>query len=241
MTSAIFEIDNLKHFYDNRLILNIEQLTIYKGEIIAIVGPSGSGKSTLLRLLNFLESPSQGKITFDSMTASPQLSLLTRRRVGTMFQNPILLKRSVKENIKYGLSLRNEKLDNETEHYWVEKLGLEHVFDQSAKKLSVGESHRVALVRTLLTKPDVLLLDEPTANLDPYNVSLIEDIILEENRNNNITIVLVTHNVFQAKRVADRTALLLNGELIELEKSDQFFNNPKNIKTKDFIEGKMVY
>lgn len=241
MTTAIFEIENLKHFYNNRLVLNIEQLTIYKGEIITIVGPSGSGKSTLLRLLNFLESPTQGNITFDSMNASPQLPLLTRRRVSTMFQNPILLKRSVKDNIKYGLSLRNKKLDRGKEQYWVEKLGLEHVFNQSAKKLSVGESHRVALARTLLTKPDVLLLDEPTANLDPYNVSLIENIISEENQNNNTTIVLVTHNVFQAKRIAHRTAFLLNGELIELEKSDQFFNNPKNIKTKDFIEGKMVY
>lgn len=241
MSSILFEIKNLKHYYNNRLVLDIKNLSIFKGEILTLIGPSGSGKSTLLRLLNFLETPTEGTIKFDQIIASPELPLPTRRRVGTMFQNPILLKRSVRENIKYGLSLRKESLSSNHEKYWLDKLGLINIINQSSNKLSVGESHRVALLRTLLTKPEVLLLDEPTANLDPYNVSLIEDIVLDENKKNNTTIILVTHNIFQAKRIGHRTALLLGGELIEVEKSDQFFNYPKNERTKYFIEGKIVY
>jgi tungstate transport system ATP-binding protein len=110
-----------------------------------------------------------------------------------------------------------------------------------ARKLSVGEAQRVALSRALLIRPDVLLLDEPTANLDPYNVGLIETIIREENAAQKTTTVLVTHNIFQARRLAHRTALLIDGRLIEIAPTEPFFTAPQHSETAAFLKGEFVY
>ena len=124
---------------------------------------------------------------------------------------------------------------------WLERLGLSGFENKSAKKLSAGEAQRVALARALLVKPDVLLLDEPTANLDPYNVRLIEEVVQQENQTNHTTIVLVTHNIFQAKRISHRTALLLGGKLIEIQDAENFFAQPIKDETKAFIHGELVF
>jgi len=120
----------------------------------------------------------------------------------------------------------------------LERVGLGHLAHTRARTLSGGEAQRVALARALVLQPDALLLDEPTANLDPYNVGLIEDLI---RAHGEMTVVLVTHNVFQAKRLADRVGLLLNGQLIELAATDRFFNAPIDPRTRAFINGEMVY
>jgi len=108
-------------------------------------------------------------------------------------------------------------------------------------KLSGGEAQRVALARALLIRPDVLLLDEPTANLDPYNVGLIEEIVREENAARGMTIVLATHNMFQARRLAHRTGLLLNGELVEVGETEEIFTSPVRVETEAFVRGELVY
>ena len=123
----------------------------------------------------------------------------------------------------------------------LKRLGLAGFSGQRATKLSAGEAQRVALARALVLRPDVLLLDEPTANLDPYNVGLMEKIVAEENQQHGTTVVLVTHNVFQAKRLAHRTALLLNGRLIELTDTDTFFTNPEREETAAFVRGDLIY
>jgi tungstate transport system ATP-binding protein len=237
----MYELFDLKQVYEDRCVLDIPSFQIRQGEILAVIGPSGAGKSTLLRLLNFLELPSQGRLDFESQPVSPDLSIEKRRRVTTVFQRPVLLKRSVAANLKFGVQLRGISLDPVRKDEWLDKLGLTELEHQSAAKLSAGEAQRVALARALLTDPDVLLLDEPTANLDPYNVGLIEKIVQEEHQARQTTVVIVTHNIFQARRVANRTALLLDGKLIEVGETEQFFSSPARPETQAFIGGELIY
>ena len=241
MSQSIYKLSQVQQRYDGRIVLSLSQLTIQTGEILALVGPSGAGKSTLLRLLNFLEPPSRGSIWFDGQLVTQALPLAQRRRVTTVFQRPLLLQRSVRANLGYGLRLRDQSLSEPVEQRWLERLGLSHLASQAAQKLSAGEAQRVALARALVIQPDVLLLDEPTANLDPANVGIIETIIQEENERNGTTVVLVTHNIFQARRLAHRTALLWEGNLIEVAPTEQFFNAPTRPETAAFVRGDTVY
>ena len=236
-----YELFDLKQIYDGRCVLDIPAFQIKQGEILAVIGPSGAGKSTMLRLLNFLEYPSKGRLDFEGHPVTAEISIEKRRRVTTVFQRPVLLKRSVAANLKYGVSLRGKNLAPERKKKWLDKLGLAEFEHQSAVKLSAGEAQRVALARALLTEPDVLLLDEPTANLDPYNVGLIEKIVREENQKRQTTVVIVTHNIFQARRLAHRTALMLNGVLVEVGETEQFFSNPVRPETNSFIRGELIY
>ena len=121
------------------------------------------------------------------------------------------------------------------------QVGLSDMARQPARTLSGGEAQRVALARALVLNPEVLLLDEPTANLDPYNVALIEEIVANLNREKGMTLVLVTHNVFQARRLAGRVALLLDGRIVEMNDTENFFNNPADPRTAAFVGGEMVY
>lgn len=241
MNDPIFQLSNVQKSYNGRSVLKVDKLSIEKGEILAVVGPSGSGKSTLLRLLNFLESPSLGHIEFDGQIVTPQISLEQRRRVTTVFQRPILLKRSVLANLQYGKKLRGGKMVESEMEEWSKRFGIQIHSESEASKISGGEAQRVALARALIFAPEVLLLDEPTANLDPYNVELIEKIVREENARRDISIVLVTHNIFQARRLAHRTALLLNGEIIEIAETERFFSAPQEAQTAAFLRGELIY
>ena len=240
----IYRLENLTQSYDGRTVLQVDRLDIYVGEILALVGPSGAGKSTLLRQLNFLEQPAAGRITFEDNRlngGAPPLKI--RRKVTTVFQSPVLLSRSVTANVAYGLKVRGKggKPIDRPVAQALEQVGLAHLAKASARTLSGGEAQRVALARALVVEPDVLLMDEPTANLDPYNVKMIEQIITAVNREQGTTVVLVTHNVFQAKRLAHRTAFLLDGRLVEIANTPTFFENPADPRTAAFVRGDMVY
>lgn len=240
----LFQLRNLTQTYHNRTVLQIEQLNIYAGEVLALVGPSGAGKSTLLRLLNFLEPPSNGLLTFEQYSSNGTIPPLDiRRTVTTVFQSPVLLNRSVEANVAYGLKIRgqNKKAIAQAVAQSLERVGLSKLAHQPARLLSGGEAQRVALARALVIQPKVLLLDEPTANLDPYNVRLIEEIVAEVNSTWGTTVVLVTHNIFQAKRLAHRVGLLLDGYLIEIADTPTFFNAPTDPRTAAFVRGEMVY
>lgn len=240
MMSELYELKGLQQAYNGRVVLDVDELTIGRGEVLALIGPSGSGKSTLLRLLNFLEAPSAGNLWFDGQPAA-DLPLAQRRRVTAVFQHPALLRRSVAANIAYGLGLRGEKLPPETLAGWLDRLGLSHLSRQSAPRLSAGEAQRLALARALVIRPDALLLDEPTANLDPYNVGLIERLVADEHRATGMTIVWVTHDIFQARRVANRAALLLGGRLVEVNDTETFFTAPESPHTAAFLRGELVF
>jgi len=237
---TVYTLNAIQHRYGSRLVLDIDHLDVLRGEILAIVGPSGSGKSTLLRLLQFLERPSAGQIVFDGQAIDDEPALDVRRRVTMVFQRPLLLDRSVRDNVVYGLSLRRRLGGTAVVRTLIEQLGLSAVARASARTLSGGEIQRTALARALATRPQVLLMDEPTANLDPYNVRMIEEIILDQ-RAQGVTIVLVTHQVFQARRLADRVGLLLSGRLVELANAPAFFETPSDARTRSFLNGDMVY
>jgi tungstate transport system ATP-binding protein len=241
--SPLFALHGVTKHYGNRRVLAVDGLEIARGEVLALVGPSGVGKSTLLRLLNFLETPTTGTIRFlehigDSTQRVP---LAVRRRITTVFQRPVLLRRSVAANVAYGLELRGQRAVEDAVQTALADVGLAALAHQSARTLSGGEAQRVALARALILRPDALLLDEPTANLDPYNVGLIEQIVTRLNREQGTTIVLVTHNVFQAKRLAQRVALLLEGQIVEVAPVDDFFDAPRDPRTAAFVRGDMVY
>lgn len=239
----LYRISNLKKNYAERCILQIENLQINQGEILALVGPSGAGKSTLLRMLNFLEEPNEGVIECEgfSFRAGIEPPLSVRRRVTTVFQKPVLLNRSVWDNVSFGLELRGERDCKKEIQSALEQVGLAGLAKQRARTLSGGEAQRVALARALVIKPDILLMDEPTANLDPANVTIIERIASDLNQKWGTTIVLVTHNIFQAKRLAHRVVFLLDGQLIEIGSNPEFFNSPRDPRTIAFVAGDMVY
>ncbi len=243
MSDFVYRLQNVSKEYEGRPVLQVESLKIERGEVFALVGPSGAGKSTLLRLLNFLEPPTSGRIRFLDVefSANRPTPLPYRRRVTTVFQRPVLLNRSVQANVGYGLSLR--RLDDRDGRIGraLEQVGLQHLARQRARTLSGGEAQRVALARAIVLQPDVLLLDEPTANLDPYNVGLIEEIVTTLNRGRGTTLVLVTHNVFQAKRLARRVALMLEGQIVEVADVEAFFESPQDPRTAAFVRGEMVY
>ena len=239
--SYAFRLESVRQRYTGRTVLDLVELKVRRGEILALVGPSGSGKSTLLRLLNFIESPTEGTLYYEGRAADGERTPLElRRQVTTVFQQTALQKASVRANVAYGLRLRGLRVDGQVEGL-LETVGLRELAGAPARLLSGGEKQRVALARALIFRPRVLLLDEPTANLDPYNVGLIEEIVRTENRDNATTVVLVTHNVFQAHRLAHRTGLILNGRLVELADTAVFFGSPADPRTAAFVSGEMVY
>jgi tungstate transport system ATP-binding protein len=238
----VYQLENVTKVYGPRTVVEIGRLDIHADEILAVVGPSGAGKSTLLRLLNFLELPTSGRLRYRHVmvNGSPP-ELRVRREVTTVFQRPTLLDRSVTANVAYGLYLRGCRNVGAQVSGALAMLGLSELAKARARDLSGGEAQRVALARALIIEPRVLLLDEPTANLDPYNVGLIEEVIRHVNQERDTTIVLVTHNVFQARRLAHRVCLLLNGRVTEVADTRTFFESPSDPRTAAFVQGDMVY
>ncbi len=241
---AIYEIEQAQKTYGSRTVLNIPALNVEPGEALAIVGPSGAGKSTLLRLLALLEAPTAGavRLRLDGETVtSESASIAERRQIAMVFQRPALLSRSVRANVAYGLRVRGERDAGEGVAQALERVSLTALADAHPRTLSGGEMQRVALARALVLEPRVLLLDEPTANLDPANVRIIEELVREQHAQAGTTIVLVTHNIFQARRLATRVALLLEGELVEVAPTEQFFDAPHDPRAAAFISGDLVY
>jgi tungstate transport system ATP-binding protein len=243
MHERIYELRGVTKEYETQLVLQVDQLDVNRGQIFALVGPSGAGKSTLLRLLNFLEPPSSGYVRFLGQEFSPAkpMPLELSRRVTTVFQRPILLNRTVWDNVKFGLHLRGLRRSARRIEAALDQVGLRSMAKRRARTLSGGEAQRVALARAMVLQPDVLLLDEPTANLDPYNVGLIEDIVRTLNEEQGTTLVMVTHNVFQARRLAHEVALLLEGQIVEKAGAEEFFQSPRDPRTAAFVRGEMTY
>jgi tungstate transport system ATP-binding protein len=239
MNKGVFELRGIEVVYGSRAVLAVEHLTVPQDEALVIVGPNGAGKSTLLRLLHFLEPPGRGEIRFRGQPVPDPAPLSLRRIVTTVFQRPALLNRSVYDNIAYGLRLRGREPGAITRHL-LERLALEDLQSAPAHSLSGGEAQRVALARGLAVEPEVLLLDEPTANLDPYNMGLVEGLIQELRTERRCALVIVTHNVFQARRLADRVAMLHEGRLIEVAQAAEFFDRPRDPRAAAFVRGELV-
>ncbi|MEN6348566.1 MAG: phosphate ABC transporter ATP-binding protein [Syntrophomonas sp.] len=241
----LFEIEKLKKSYGSRTVLNIPNLCIKKDRIYAVMGPNGSGKTTLLRILNLLDSADSGQVKFmgENISSLPAKRLVFSRQMCMVFQRPFMFRSSVFNNVAYGLKLRKISRP-ECEQRVIEALefvGMKDFSDRLATRLSGGETQRVALARALVLKPQVLLLDEPTANLDPSSVRHIEEIVSKSQRQYNTTVILVTHNLFQAKRIADESILLIDGRVVEQAPTVEFFENPQADESRQFLDGTMVY
>jgi len=239
---VIYRLRDIQKRLGEDFTLHVQHLDVLSGEVLGLLGPTGAGKSTLLRLLAGLESTTGGELHFDeSPFVSNDLSLPTRRRITLVHQHPILLTGTVRMNIEYGLRLRGIRDRTRKVEGMLDRMGLAKIASQSAKTLSGGQVQLVALARALVIEPDVLLLDEPTTHLDPAHVTLFEETIQQFQQERRRTIVWVTHNLFQARRVADRTTLLLNGQLVETAPTETFFTDPSDPRTDDFVQGRMVY
>ncbi|KYH24764.1 trehalose/maltose import ATP-binding protein MalK [Halalkalicoccus paucihalophilus] len=196
---------------DDRLVDGIS-VAIREREVIVIVGPSGAGKSSFLRLLNRLDEPTAGTVLLDGVDYHEIPPRELRVRVGLVPQSPALVPGTVFENATRGLTLRNEPIDAERTTQMLTQLGLDGYEDRTVEELSGGETQRVAIARTLLNGPEVLLLDEPTASLDSASEARVEDLLSEL----GLTTVLVTHDEEQARRIGDRVMELRNGQLVRL-------------------------
>lgn len=238
MNDALFHLRDLGRRLSESFRLGIDELAIRRGEVFALLGPTGAGKTTLLRLLTGLDSPDQGGILFNQSpldSKSPRL-----HSIAMVHQRPILLNGSVEYNVGFGLRVRH-KLSAEKVRATLERIELSHHARQDARSLSGGQMQLVALARALVLEPEVLLLDEPTANLDPALVALVEKVIAGAQAERKMTVVWATHNLFQARRVSRRVGLLLKGSLVEVADTSTFFEKPADPRTAAFIEGKMVY
>ena len=237
----LFQLTNVERRLE-AFCLSIEQFEIAAEQTLVLVGPTGSGKSTLLRIVGGLERVDRGELQYqDRSLTSTEFGLDVQRSIATVPQHPILLTGTVRFNVEFGVRLRGKPIDQEMVDATLEKLGLTSLAQQSAQTLSGGETQLVAIARSLVLKPTLLLLDEPTSQLDPARLQLAENAISEVQKSGNMTIVWATHNLFQARRVGSQAAFLLNGSLIEISAIDSFFSDPTDPRTDDFVHGRMVY
>ena len=246
---AKFDIRNLDLYYGDFKALKNVNLAIPQGEITAFIGPSGCGKSTLLKTLNRMNDLVEGckisgSVTLDGedIYKSMDVSEL-RKRVGMVFQKPNPFPMSVYDNIAFGPrthGIRSKvKLDEIVERSLRNAAIWDEVKDRlkkSALGLSGGQQQRLCIARALAVEPEVVLMDEPTSALDPISTSKIEDLAAE--LKNKYTIIIVTHNMQQAVRIADRTAFFLLGEVIEYDSTEKMFSTPKDKRTEDYITGR---
>lgn len=256
-TTDALSLENVSHGFDDTDVLDEVTLAINQGETVAIIGPSGTGKTTLLRLLAFFYRPDAGTIEMDGTdvwTLSERDRLDVRRRIGMVFQEANLFDATVRRNVSYGQHIRRSwtaRLNR-----WISRIGggdtseavaealavvgLADAETQQVTSLSGGEAQRVAFARALAYDPDFLLLDEPTSDLDPRNTALLEE-AMETARARGLGIAIATHDMNQAERVADRVAVLLEGQCIEFGPTERVFTNPDDPRARKFIDGELVY
>lgn len=243
-----FTVADLNFFYGSHQALKGINLIVPNKRVMAFIGPSGCGKTTLLRTLNRMNETVPGtrvegsiRLGDKDLFSFPATRL--RRVVGMVFQKPSPFPKTIFDNVAYGLRLdpsirRNEIADRVEQSLrraalWDEVKDKLH---QSANGISGGQQQRLCIARALAVEPEVLLLDEPCSALDPISTAKIEDLLFEIK--NLCTIVIVTHNMLQAARVADYVGFFLNGELIELNRAKQIFQNPENQQTQDYVTGR---
>jgi len=227
----IIELENISKTYGNVTALQHISINFLEGEVSSLLGPNGSGKTTLLRIMAGLEKPTSGEMRFESARVDESNINQIRLKTTMVFQKTALFSTSVYKNIAYGLRIRgcSRRETDEKIKEVLKTVRLEGYEKRPAKKLSGGEQQRVALARALALDIDVLLLDEPTANIDPKNVSIIEDVLSWVNKEKKTTIVVATHNVFQAETLAKRAALLLEGKIVKVGAPQEIFTLPSKI------------
>lgn len=245
----IITAKNLNLWYgENHALKNIN-IGLPEKQITALIGPSGCGKSTFLKSLNRMNDlvdncRIEGEIHFNGVDVYKDMDVnILRKRVGMVFQKPNPFPMSIYDNIAYGPRIHSIKSKSQLDKIVESSLKKAAIWDEckdrlkkSALGLSGGQQQRLCIARALAVEPDILLMDEPTSALDPISTSKIED--LAEELKQKYTIVMVTHNMQQAARIADKTAFFLLGEIVEFDETDKMFSNPSDKKTEDYITGR---
>jgi len=236
--SLIETIDLCQRYGEQDILKNIN-ISVDRGEVFALIGPTGAGKTTLLRLLDLLDVPTSGRIYFDGIdtTESANVRLEVRRRMAFVLQKPIVFNLSVYDNIAYGLKWRGVGKSSlrQRVNRILEIVGLSAYKDRNARTLSGGEVQRVAIARAIAIEPEVLLLDEPMANLDPNSASRIEELITDIIHQYHTTIIMATHDMAQGQRLANRIGVLIDGEILQTGGSTEVFTSPGNREVAEFV------
>lgn len=246
---SVISTKNLELYYGNNKALKGINLEIDKNSVTALIGPSGCGKSTFLRTLNRMNDlidgvRIEGQVFFDGNDVYKDLNEIElRKRVGMVFQKPNPFPMSIYDNVAYGPRIHGikdkKKLDEIVERSLKGAALWDEVNDRlrkSAMGLSGGQQQRLCIARTIAVEPEVILMDEPTSALDPISTAKVEELIdaLKE----KYTIIIVTHNMQQAGRIADKTAFFLSGEVIEYGNTEDMFERPQDKRTEDYITGR---
>jgi len=228
---ALFEADRAGYSAGGVQILSDVSLRIRAGALIAVIGPNGSGKTTLLRLVMGLIQPTQGRLTWTG--------IMPKRAI--VFQKPTLLRRTVAGNLRFALSVAGVPPDQREAQSrdLLELVGLWTLRDRPARRLSGGEQQRLAVARALARRPKLLLLDEPTASLDPAATRTLEDLVRRISRPDT-TVILTTHDLGQARRLAEEIVLLHRGRVIETGSAAEFFEVPKTVEARRFAAGDLL-
>jgi tungstate transport system ATP-binding protein len=243
--TALFRLHNVVKRYGNREVINIENLVIPGGKIYTILGPNGSGKTTLLRIMALLLTNDEGEleVLWQKVRWEKNQLLQLRRKMSMVTQTAYMFSGTVSYNVGYGLRMRRMKESSirKRVNQVLEMVGLTAFREASARTLSGGERQKVAIARALAVNPQVLFLDEPTSNIDIASANEIENHIASINRVQKTTIILVTHNLFQAKRLADEVFFIHEGRIIEQGPSKTIFEKPVDSRTAAFLKGETVF
>ncbi len=247
---AKVSVRNLNFFYAKKQALFDNNLDLVDGRITAIIGPSGCGKSTHIRVINrifelYRDQRAAGEVLLsgENVLAKHIDVIELRRRVGMIFQQPTPFPMSVFDNVAYGLRLHyrlsKRELSERVEHALTRAALWDEVKDKLSDPgltLSGGQQQRLCIARAIAVEPEVLLMDEPTSAVDPVGTARIEELL--ESFKGTYTVAIVTHNMQQAARISDRTAFFFEGRIVEVDETRQFFTNPKNRQTEDYITGR---
>ena len=247
--SDIIKASNLNLWYGTNHALKDINLSLHQKEITALIGPSGCGKSTFLKTLNRMNDlvegcRIEGLITLDDIDIYKDMDVnILRKKVGMVFQKPNPFPMSIYDNIAYGPRIHGIKSKVQLDEIVERSLRQAAIWDEckdrlkkSALGMSGGQQQRLCIARALAVEPDILLMDEPTSALDPISTSKIEDLAVELKE--KYTIIMVTHNMQQAARIADKTAFFLLGEVIEFDETEKMFSTPTDKRTEDYITGR---
>jgi len=235
---TIIETINVNQVREKREILKPVSLRVDKGEIFALIGPSGSGKSTLLRILDLIDTPASGRILFDGNdVTSGRVRFAARRRMAMVLQKPVVFSTSVYDNIACGLRWRGREKHEVQQKVaaLLDILKFTGLKDRQARTLSGGEAQRVAIARAVAIDPEVLLLDEPTANLDPQSTAQVEELLLEVQSRFQMTVIMATHDMAQGQRLAQRIGVLVDGELRQTGDPREIFYRPGSRAVAQFV------
>lgn len=236
---AYVRVEGLLVQRGGRVVLDVPDLTLQRGEIVALVGPNGAGKSSLVAALALLERPAAGTIVLNGTTIDWRRGTLeARRRLAIVFQEALLFDTTVSENVATGLKLRGvPKRERQPRvERWLDRLGIAHLANRQARTLSGGEAQRTSLARALVLEPELLLLDEPFAALDAPTREALADDLLPLLRETATTTVMVTHDRDEAVELGDRLAVLIDGRLAQLDRPERVLAQPASEAVRAFFQ-----